>query len=196
MTRSAFSRKSLISLPNVLTYLRIATIPIIVVLLIPPMWPESQGLAFLIFLAASITDYLDGILARRHNLVTPLGKLLDPLADKLLTSAVMIMLIPHGKVPAWLVFIIIGRDITITGLRSIAASQGLIINASRTGKNKMISQTVGLSFLLLAVPTIQPLLDTVGMIFLWLSVALSYWSARDYCRQFFRQAKRHDLPNE
>ena len=103
-------------------------------------------MACALFIIASITDYLDGILARRHNLVTSLGKLLDPLADKLLTSAVMIMLIPLGKIPAWLVFIIIGRDITVTGLRSIAASQGLILDASRMGKNKMVSQTVGLCF--------------------------------------------------
>jgi CDP-diacylglycerol---glycerol-3-phosphate 3-phosphatidyltransferase len=196
MTRSDFSRKTLISLPNVLTYLRMATIPVIVVMLTPPAWPESQNAAFVLFLIASITDYLDGILARRHNLVTSLGKLLDPLADKLLTSAVMIMLIPHGKIAAWLVFIIIGRDITITGLRSIAASQGLIINASRAGKNKMLSQTIGLSFLLLSVPPIQTLLDSTGMVFLWLSVFLSYWSARDYCRQFFYQAKHQDLQND
>jgi CDP-diacylglycerol---glycerol-3-phosphate 3-phosphatidyltransferase len=196
MTRSDFSRQTLISLPNVLTYLRMATVPVIVVMLTSPTSPESQNVAFAFFLVASITDCLDGILARRHNLVTPVGKLLDPLADKLLTSAVMIMLIPHGKIPAWLVFIIIGRDITITGLRSIAASQGLIINASRTGKNKMISQTIGLSFLLLAVPAIQPLLDAAGTVFLWLSVVLSYWSARDYCRQFFHQARRQDLQND
>lgn len=192
MTRSELSRKTLITLPNVLTCLRMATIPVIVVMLTLPTSPESQNAAFVLFLVASITDYLDGILARRHNLVTSVGKLLDPLADKLLISAVMIMLIPLGKVPAWLVFLIIGRDITITGLRSIAASHGLIINASRAGKNKMISQTVGLSFLLLAIPSIQHLLDGVGMVFLWLSVVLSYWSARDYCRQFFRQAKRQD----
>jgi len=196
VTRSELSRKTLVSLPNVLTYLRIATIPLILVMLTPPASQESQNTAFALFLVASITDYFDGILARRHNLVTSFGKLLDPLADKLLISAVMIMLIPHGKVPAWLVFLIIGRDITITGLRSIAASQGLILNSSRAGKNKMISQTVGLSFLLLSVPAIQHLLDAVGMAFLWLSVILSYWSARDYCRQFFRQAKRQDHQND
>ncbi len=196
MTRSDFSRKHLVTLPNLLTYLRIATIPVIVVMLTPAAWPNFQTAAFVIFLIASLTDYLDGILARRHNLVTSVGKLLDPLADKLLISAVMIMLIPHGKVPAWLVFIIIGRDITITGLRSIAASQGLIINPSRTGKNKMVSQTIGLAFLLLAGPGAHPLLDPAGMVFLWLSVILSYWSARDYCRQFFYQAKRQDHPND
>ncbi|HQN18714.1 MAG TPA: CDP-diacylglycerol--glycerol-3-phosphate 3-phosphatidyltransferase [Syntrophobacteraceae bacterium] len=196
VTRGGFSRKDLTSIPNVLTYLRIATIPVILVVLTPPASQESLNMACALFVAASITDYLDGILARRHNQVTSIGKLLDPLADKLLTSAVMVMLIPLGKIPAWLVFIIIGRDTTITGLRSIAASQGLIIDASRMGKNKMISQTVGLSFLLLSITGVQHLLDTVGMVFIWISVVLSCWSARDYCRQFFRQAKRHDLQND
>jgi CDP-diacylglycerol--glycerol-3-phosphate 3-phosphatidyltransferase len=192
MTRSDFSIKNLTSIPNVLTYLRMAAIPVIVVVLISPASHESLNTAFVLFLIASITDYLDGILARRHNLVTSVGKLLDPLADKLLTSAVMIMLIPLGKIPSWLVFIMIGRDITITGLRSIAASQGLILDASRMGKNKMVSQTVGLCFLLLSISAIQHLLDAIGMVFLWISVILSCWSARDYCRQFYRQAKRQD----
>jgi len=192
MTRSDFSRKHLTSLPNVLTYLRMATIPVIVVMLIPPASQESLNMACAIFVAASVTDYLDGILARRRNLVTSVGKLMDPLADKLLTSAVMIMLIPLGKIPSWVVFIIIGRDTTVTGLRSIAASQGLIMDASRMGKNKMISQTVGLSFLLLSIVRIQFFLDAIGMIFIWISVILSCWSAGEYCLQFYRQAKQHD----
>lgn len=193
MSGSDFSRQHLTNLPNLLTFLRIATIPVIMVLLSPPAVSQSMNLAFCLFLIASITDYLDGILARRRNLVTSFGKLLDPLADKLLTSAVMIMLIPLGKIQAWLVFLIIGRDITITGLRSVAATQGLIINASRMGKNKMLSQTIGLTFLLLSIPAIQNALDTIGMTFLWVSVVLSYWSARDYLVHFFRQAKQHDL---
>jgi CDP-diacylglycerol---glycerol-3-phosphate 3-phosphatidyltransferase len=192
MTRTEFSLQNLTGLPNLLTYFRIATIPAIVVVLTPPASAESLNTAFVLFVIASITDYLDGILARRHNLVTSIGKLLDPLADKLLTSAVMIMLIPLGKIPAWLVFIIIGRDITITGLRSIAASQGLILDASRMGKNKLISQTVGLSFLLLSISGIQHIFDTIGMVFLWVSVVLSCWSAGDYGRQFYRQAKLQD----
>ena len=196
MTRSEFSRKNLTGLPNLLTYFRMATIPAIVVVLTPPASMESLNAAFVLFLIASFTDYLDGILARRHNLVTSIGKLLDPLADKLLTSVVMIMLIPVGKIPAWLVFIIIGRDITVTGLRSIAASQGLILDASRMGKNKLISQTVGLCFLLLSISGIQHLFDTIGMAFLWVSVILSCWSARDYCRQFYRQAKLQDLQKD
>src|SRR5512147_86725 len=118
MAPSEFSRKDLINLPNVLTYLRIASIPLIVVLLMPPSSGRALNLAFILYVMASTTDYLDGILARRHNLVTSVGKLLDPLADKLLTSAVLIMLIPLDRVEAWVVVLIIGREITITGLRS------------------------------------------------------------------------------
>jgi CDP-diacylglycerol---glycerol-3-phosphate 3-phosphatidyltransferase len=195
-SRSDFSRQSLTTLPNLLTFLRMGAIPLIVVLMTAPASVGSLNTAFLVFLLASITDYLDGILARKHNLVTSVGKLLDPLADKLLTSAVLIMLIPLDKVQPWLVFLIIGREITITGLRSIAASQGLILNASRMGKNKMISQTVALSFMLLSVPSIQFLLDGSGTFFLWVSVVLGYWSATDYFINFYRGAKRREQERE
>ena len=97
-----------------------------------------------------------------------------------------------GKVQAWVVFLIIGREITITGLRSIAASQGLILNASRMGKNKMISQTIALIFLLLYIPKIQGLLDWTGTIFLWASVVLGYWSAGAYFVSFYKEARRRE----
>ena len=161
LNRSDLSRQSLTTLPNVLTYLRMATIPVIVFLLIPPSTGAWLNAAFALYVLASITDYLDGILARRRNTVTSIGKLLDPLADKLLTSAVLIMLIPHAKVQAWLVFLIIGREITITGLRSIAAGHGLIIDASRLGKNKMVSQTLALIFLLPSIPQFQHIMDLI-----------------------------------
>lgn len=192
MTRSDFSRQSLTTLPNVLTYLRMAAIPVIIVLLISPAPVKSLNIAFVLFVVASITDYFDGILARRHNLVTSFGKLIDPLADKLLTSAVLIMLIPLEKVQPWLVFLIIGREITITGLRSVAASHGLILNASRMGKNKMISQTVALSLLLLSIPSMQGFLDGLGLFVLWVSVVLSYWSGMDYFMSFYQEAKRQE----
>ena len=194
MTSSDFSRQNLTTLPNVLTYLRMGIIPAIILFLNTPVTTSSLNTAFLLFLLASITDYLDGILARRHNLVTSVGKLLDPLADKLLTSAVLIMLIPLDKVQAWVVFLIIGREITVTGLRSIAASQGLILNASRIGKKKMVSQTVALCFFLLTIPGMEPFLEAVGNIFLWTSVVLGYWSALYYFLHFYREAKRHEHP--
>jgi CDP-diacylglycerol--glycerol-3-phosphate 3-phosphatidyltransferase len=190
MTSGAFSRKNLINLPNILTYLRIASIPLIVVLLSPPASGASLNLAFVVFLLASTTDYFDGILARRHNLVTSIGKLLDPLADKLLTSAVLIMLVALDQVQAWLVVLIIAREAIITGLRSIAASRGLIIDASRMGKKKMLSQTIGLHFLLLHVEGAETVLQAIGLAFLWASLLLSYWSAAGYFVAFHREAKR------
>lgn len=127
--------------------------------------------------------------------MTSIGKLLDPLADKLLVSAVLIMLIPHGKVEAWLVWLILGREIVITGLRVIAMGQGLIINASRMGKNKMISQSLAFVFLLPAVPPIQQTLDMIGTIFLWISLLLGYISAIDYFINFYKEAKgREESP--
>ncbi len=192
MTPNDFSRKNLINLPNVLTYLRIAAIPVIVVLLAPPASKQSLNLAFFLYLLASTTDYLDGILARRHNQVTSVGKLLDPLADKLLISAVLIMLIPLEGVQAWLVFLILGREIIITGLRSIAASRGLILDASRMGKRKMVSQSIAIGFLLLSVRSVETTLHTIGMVFLWISLGLSYWSAGDYFLAFHREVKRSE----
>jgi CDP-diacylglycerol--glycerol-3-phosphate 3-phosphatidyltransferase len=189
MTPSEFSRKNLINLPNILTYLRIAFIPLIVVLLMPPSSGRALNLAFILYVMASATDYLDGILARRHNLVTSVGKLLDPLADKLLTSAVLIMLIPLDRVEAWVVFLIIGREIIITGLRSIAASRGLILDASRMGKRKMVSQTTAILLLLLSIQSVESTLHTAGTLFLWLSVILGYWSAAGYFRDFYLGVK-------
>jgi CDP-diacylglycerol--glycerol-3-phosphate 3-phosphatidyltransferase len=171
-----------------------ATIPVIVFLLILPSSAYCVNAAFALYVLASITDYLDGILARRRNTVTSIGKLLDPLADKLLTSAVLIMLIPHNKVQAWLVFLIIGREITITGLRSIAAGHGLIIDASRLGKNKMVSQTLALIFLLPSIPQFQNIMAWVGASFLWISLVLGYLSAFDYFLSFYKEAKRRGQP--
>jgi CDP-diacylglycerol--glycerol-3-phosphate 3-phosphatidyltransferase len=190
LNRSDLTRQSLTTLPNVLTFIRMATIPVIVVLLIPPASDFALNAAFVVYVFASITDYLDGILARRRNTVTSVGKLLDPLADKLLTSAVLIMLIPHGKVPAFLVFLIVGREIIITGLRAIAVGHGLIIDASRMGKNKMVSQTLALVFLLPAIARIQTTLNLIGTSFLWISLVLGYISALDYFLSFYREAKR------
>ncbi|MCU0589146.1 MAG: CDP-diacylglycerol--glycerol-3-phosphate 3-phosphatidyltransferase [Syntrophobacteraceae bacterium] len=183
------SRQHLTGLPNVLTYMRLAAIPVLILLLIQPTPGESTNLAFLVFGLASLTDYFDGILARRHNMVTALGKLLDPLADKLLSSAALIMMIPIGKVQAWLVFLILGREMTITGLRSIAASHGLILDASRMGKNKMISQICGILFLLLTIPGVTTFLEALGTAFLWVSLILGFWSARDYFVQVYRHAR-------
>ncbi len=195
LNRSDLSRQSLTTLPNVLTYFRITTIPVIVALMAASTSSLAQNLAFALYCVASLTDYLDGHLARRSNTVTSIGKLLDPLADKLLTTAVLIMLIPkiHYVFP-WLVFLIVGREITITGLRSIAAAHGLIIDASRMGKNKMVSQTMGLLLLLPALPKLHWFLMPMGVFFLWVSLFLGYLSAWHYFLSFCKEARRQGQP--
>lgn len=185
---SEFSWKNLTNLPNMLTYARVLSIPLLLIALTTPVSGRAYNIAFLLFVFASITDYLDGILARRHNQVTSVGKLLDPLADKLLTSGVLIMLVGVGKLSGWVVFLVIGREMIITGLRSIAATHGLVLDASRMGKNKMISQIVAILFLLLYIPGINWFLDAVGTLSLWVAVILGYWSAGHYFIDFYHKA--------
>ncbi|HEX9022356.1 MAG TPA: CDP-diacylglycerol--glycerol-3-phosphate 3-phosphatidyltransferase, partial [Geobacteraceae bacterium] len=136
------------NLPNILTLLRIACIPLLVVILLSPS-REAGFWAALIFAAASITDWLDGYLARRMGIVTVFGKFLDPIADKLIVMAALIMLLPYGNVSAWMVLVILGREIIITGLRGIASTEGIVIPASDLGKFKTIFQIVAILGLLL-----------------------------------------------
>ena len=121
--------KSIFNLPNSLTLFRVACIPVLVLLLFFPH-KATSFVAALVFALASISDLLDGFLARRQQLVTTFGKFLDPLADKLIVSAALIMLIPLGRAPAWMVVVIVGRELAITGLRSMAVSEGKVIRSS------------------------------------------------------------------
>ena len=139
------------NLPNALTLSRIFIVPLLVVVLLTPVSENWLGvpryiLGVAIFVAAALTDYFDGKIARRRRQVSKLGKLLDPIADKLLISAALISLVENHLAPAWAVVIIVGREFAVTGLRSIAATEGVVISASRMGKFKMVAQvfTVGL----------------------------------------------------
>jgi CDP-diacylglycerol--glycerol-3-phosphate 3-phosphatidyltransferase len=138
-----------------------------------------------IFLAASITDYFDGYLARKRRQVTTLGILLDPVADKLLTSAAFISLVELKWVPAWMVVIIIGREFAVSGLRSIASSQGFTIDASDLGKMKMVMQVVALTTIMLR--NVFPWLTLFSKVALWLVVIFALVSAVDYFRKFWKQ---------
>ena len=131
--------KSIFNLPNSLTLFRVACIPVLVILLFFPN-KLTSFLAALVFALASISDLLDGFLARRRQLVTTFGKFLDPLADKLIVSAALIMLIPLDRAPAWMVVVIVGRELAITGLRSMAVSEGKVISADELGKKKMVTR--------------------------------------------------------
>ncbi len=140
-------RQDIVNVPNILTLFRIALVPI-VCLLIYDGTPSASFYAFVFFWVAGVTDWLDGYIARKMNLVSLTGKFLDPLADKLLVNSALIMLVALGRVPASLVCIILAREISVTSLRALAASEGLVIAAGEGGKLKTALQMVGLIGLL------------------------------------------------
>lgn len=170
------------NLPNALTLVRIFAVPLLVAVLLTK---DHMLVAAVIFLAASLTDLLDGYLARKRGQITTLGVLLDPVADKLLISSAFISLVQHDIVPAWMVVIIIGREFAVSGLRSIASTQGFAIRASELGKIKMVAQVVAISLLILA-NDFAPL-HTVGTIALYVVVLFALISAIDYFRTFWTQ---------
>jgi len=173
------------NLPNSLTLFRIFLVPFLVVVLLTKFsGREYAGLA--IFLVAAITDFFDGYLARRYNQMTRLGALLDPIADKLLMSAAFISLVEMDPkhVPAWMVVIIIGREFAVSGLRSIAAQQGVTIAASPLGKTKTVSQVVAISFLILGYELGE--LRRIGTVALWAVMLFALASGVDYFIKFAR----------
>jgi CDP-diacylglycerol---glycerol-3-phosphate 3-phosphatidyltransferase len=169
------------NLPNTLSLMRLALIPVVVICL---YFPGRLGsfLAAVFFAAAAFTDLLDGFLARRYKTVTHVGKFLDPLADKLLVSVTMIMLIPLGRIPAWIVILIIAREMAVTGLRGIAVVEGKIIEASSLGKYKTVFQLVSLVCLCLHYQYVGIDFHAVGIIFLWVALVLTLWSGFAYFR--------------
>ncbi len=177
--------KEIFNLPNCITMVRIAVMPVLFFLVLSPGRIFSLIIAIL-FIAASVTDFLDGYVARRYNIVTKMGKLLDPIADKLLISTAMIMMIPIGRIPAWVVVIIIMRDIFVDGLRSIASSEGLIIQARTLGKQKTLCQIIAVSALLIHYPIFWIDAHVVGTVVLYIALILTVWSGADYFRKFHR----------
>jgi len=175
----------ILNLANLLTLSRVAAIPILVILLLFEARTTSI-LAALLFLAATLTDLLDGFLARRRKLVTNFGRFLDPLADKLLNSAALIMLIPLGRVAAWMVFLIIGRDLAVTGLRAIASTEGIVIDASLLGKRKTLTQNIAICLLLAHYPIWFLNLHTYGTFLLWVALVITYWSGIAYFIKFYK----------
>ena len=188
-------RTGRLNLPNLLTLARIVAIPVVVVLLISPSRTAGMWAAAL-FGAAAVTDFVDGWLARKWGVVTVLGKFLDPLADKLIVMAALIMLIPHGRVAAWAVFVILAREMIVTGLRSIASSEGIVIAASELGKYKTIYQMVAIPGLMLHYDyywlfglewdLFRVNMHVFGTFFFYIALALTVWSGIDYLYKFFR----------
>jgi CDP-diacylglycerol--glycerol-3-phosphate 3-phosphatidyltransferase len=196
------------NLPNYLTFARMLMVPILVVVLLTRV-QNHEIIGVIVFWIASLTDLLDGYLARKWQQVTTLGKLLDPLADKLLISGALISLVELDLAPAWITFIILGREMAITGLRGIASEEGITISAERLGKWKLGAQIAAISCLLLG-----PKLDLwlyqwtelkmfrdflhflgrtysffhgMGVLLLWAAMILSVWSAVSYFRSFWKK---------
>lgn len=189
----------ILNLPNILTMMRIAAIPLLAALLLSPT-RVSGFWAAAVFALASITDWLDGYLARRMGIVTVFGKFLDPIADKLIVMAAMVMILPFGRVPAWMVLVILGREMIITGLRGIASSEGIVIQASDLGKFKTIFQIVAILGLILhydynwffgiAHPLLTVNMHNIGMFYLWIATILTIWSGIDYLARFIKVITR------
>lgn len=191
--------KTIWNIPNILTILRIALIPVLAVLLLSPS-REAGFWAAAVFSIASVTDWLDGYLARRMGIVTIFGKFLDPIADKLMVMAALIMILPFNRVPAWMVLVILGREIIITGLRGIASSEGIFISASDLGKFKTIFQMVAIIGLLLHYdyhwffgiehPYLVVNMHNAGMFYLWIATIMTVWSGGDYLVKFMKVIAR------
>ena len=176
-----------LNLPNKLTLVRIFLVPFIIVFLIAGEKVPNYTAAA-IFFAAVLTDWLDGKIARSTRQVTTLGKLLDPIADKLLISTALISLVQVGRAPAWMVVLIVGREIAITGLRTIAASQSVIIHASDVGKYKMLAEVAAVILLILDWPPRWGIgaIPSLGLLCLWGAMLLSIISGIDYFLKFWK----------
>ncbi|MDR0339312.1 MAG: CDP-diacylglycerol--glycerol-3-phosphate 3-phosphatidyltransferase [Desulfovibrio sp.] len=175
-----------LNLPNQLTISRIFAVPLIVVLLLYP-GKATCFFAGLFFAIAGLTDLIDGYLARKSNQITILGKFLDPLADKMLVSAVLIMLVQQGWIAGWIAVVIVCRDVMVTGLRAVAADEGVVIAADKYGKLKTVLQLVALEPLILHYPWLGLPLHEIGTILLYISLALTVFSGYNYFTGFYRE---------
>ncbi len=178
-----------LNLANMLTLARIFAVPVIVVLLYLEQRYQTVLFAyvsFVVFALASFTDMADGYIARRQNLITNLGKFLDPLADKLLIGSVLIMLVELGWVEGWIVVVIICRELAVTGMRGVAADKGVVIAADRYGKLKTIAQSLALGPLLAHYPFwgIDP--AAIGTYILYVALALTVFSGGNYLYNFYK----------
>lgn len=169
------------NLPNKLTVLRVCMVPVFVVLMLwDGLGDAGKYAAAVVFILASMTDWLDGYLARKNHLVTDFGKFMDPIADKLLVCSALICLVEKGALAAWIVIIIIGREFIISGFRLVASDKGVVIAASYWGKFKTVFQMIMVILLIL---DFGGIFNTVTQLVLWIAVALTVISLVDYLRK-------------
>ena len=183
--------RRIINLPNTITIVRLCIIPILFCLMLSPDQTWSLVIA-LLFIAAALTDLLDGYVARRYGIVTTMGKFLDPIADKLVINTAMVVMIPTGRIAAWIVAIIIIRDFFVDGVRSIAQSEGVIIQASYLGKQKTLCQVFAVSALMIHYPFMGADAHTVGTVLIFLALILSVCSGLDYFLNFLKIIMREE----
>lgn len=183
----AENQKGIINLPNSITLLRVGIIPVLFFLLFDPGRIWSLIIAIL-FIITALTDLLDGYVARKYHIVTNIGKFLDPIADKLIVNTAMILMIPIGRIPAWIVAVIVIRDFTVDGIRTIAGSEGMTISASKLGKRKTLCQIFAVSALMIHYPFLWANAHIVGMFILYIALWLTIHSGIDYFIKFYRYA--------
>ncbi len=170
-----------LTIPNLLTAYRFAVVVPLLFCLRADAGVGVSLLAFALFLTGALTDLADGYYARKHGIESVLGKLMDPLADKVLVATPLIMLAPLGRIPAWVSLLIITRELAVTGLRGLAASSGIVVAASGLGKIKSIAQYTGLSILIFPLGVLPiPFLHELGLGILYVSLVLTIWSGIDY----------------
>jgi CDP-diacylglycerol---glycerol-3-phosphate 3-phosphatidyltransferase len=174
-----------LNFPNLITLLRVTVIPVLFFLLLSPGRDGSLIIAGF-FILAALTDLLDGYLARKYEIVTVMGKFLDPIADKLIVNTAMILMIPIGRISAWIVAIIIIRDFVVDGIRAISQSEGFVIQASKLGKRKTLCQIFAVSALMIHYPFLGADAHAVGTVILYIALVLSVTSGTDYLIKFYK----------
>ncbi|MGA9111109.1 MAG: CDP-diacylglycerol--glycerol-3-phosphate 3-phosphatidyltransferase [Smithella sp.] len=183
------SRHETFNLPNTITLLRISVVPFLFILLLSPGEFWSLILAIL-FVIASITDFFDGYIARKYQMITTMGKFLDPIADKIMVNTAMILMIPIGRIPAWIVAITIIRDLMVDVIRSIASSEGIYIQASTLGKQKTLAQIVAVTALIIHYSIFGINAHAVGMVILYIALVLTIFSGIDYFIKLYRNIEK------
>jgi CDP-diacylglycerol--glycerol-3-phosphate 3-phosphatidyltransferase len=185
--------KNIYTVPNILTACRFAIVPVLLFLLRPDSTDGVALVAFILFFVGALTDLADGYLARKYGIESVLGKLMDPLADKMLVATPLIMLIPLDRIPAWVSLLIISREMAVTGLRGLAAASGIVVSASGLGKIKSVFQYTALCILIFPLGLLPlPFLHDLGRIILYVSLMLTLWSGFDYfirLQQIYLQPK-------
>lgn len=183
------SKNDTFNLPNTITLLRISVVPFLFILLWSPGEFWSLIIAVL-FVIASVTDFVDGYIARKYQMITTMGKFLDPIADKIIVNTAMILLIPIGRIPAWIVAITIIRDLIVDVIRSIASSEGIFIQASVLGKQKTVAQLIAVTALIIHYSILGINAHTVGMVILYVAFGFTIYSGVDYLFRLYKSIER------